>query len=84
LVGVVAELREAGWVEAIEAALGLGPDGHQAGPPEDAQVLGNRRLGDAEAAGELADGVGAAPEALDEAPAGGVREGAERLLISHN
>ena len=47
-------------------------------------MLGDRGLGHAQVAGELAHGVRTPPEPLDESAACGVGEGLDGLCISHN
>ena len=65
-------------------ALGVAAAGHEARPPQDAQVLRDRRLRDTEVAGELADGVGTTAESVDEPAPRRVGQCLDRLYISHN
>lgn len=60
-------------------ALGLPAAGDEARPPEHTEMLRNGRLGDAEMASQLTDGVRAAAQPFDETPARRVGEGLDGL-----
>jgi hypothetical protein len=72
------ELLEWGETQGIDAALGVATNADEAGFAEDAEVLGNLGLAEAEAKDEIADGAGAAEQEFDDVEAVGFGEGAER------
>src|SRR5947207_3375833 len=71
----------------VEPARALGPDAGEAVVPQDAQVLRDGRLGDAELFpdhhGDRARAALAAGEQLQDAPADGIAQDVERVHLSH-
>jgi hypothetical protein len=62
---------------AVDAAAAVAADGDEVGVEEDAEVLGDGGLGEAEGGDELADGALALAKAVEDGAAAGVGEGLE-------
>jgi len=67
------------WFETqpVHASLGVGPDLDESGVAKDAQVLGDRRLAQAEPVDELADGPLAGAQKVEDVPASGLGQNRE-------
>jgi hypothetical protein len=71
------KLLERGGAQGIDAALRVHTNVNEAGVAEDAEMLGDLGLAEAEAADQVADGAGAVAQEFDDMKAVGLGEGAE-------
>lgn len=77
------ELSERLGPEAVEAALRVAPDLHQAGLAQDPQVARDARLRHADVLDEVADGALADPDRIEDAAARGLGDGFENGRRGH-
>ena len=75
----VLQVVEAGRIERLDARLALGAGGDEPGLAQDVQVLRNGRRTQVEFLDELAGGMLALGEQLDDAPAGRISNGGKTL-----